>query len=104
MGGEDVSDEVGFEVGEVVERVTVARLGEVNEPDKAAGADEDVFEIQVAVDRGLRADNRFVEERGEAGQRVGQAQAVKARDQFAEERLAHGDDAPRRLIVGRRGR
>src|SRR3990172_3830838 len=77
VGGEDVRDDLGFEMGEVVKRVAVAGLGEVNEADEPAGADEDVFEVEVAVDGGLRADDVLVEERREAGERGRQAQHIK---------------------------
>jgi len=57
-------DQTRFQVGEVEQRVAVARLREVNQPHKAARPHQHVFQIQVAVDRRLRAADALGDSQG----------------------------------------
>ena len=62
---DNMGEEFGTEVGEVVEGVAVAGLGKVDEPEKTTGADKNVFHIEVAMQGGLCAYDSFVEESGQ---------------------------------------
>lgn len=70
--GDDVEDEVHIEVGEVEERGAFTGLGKVYQPEDAARADQDVFEVEVAVDDGAGAVDDFGEGGVEVGEGVGE--------------------------------
>jgi len=51
--GNNLGDDLRFQVGEVEERVAFAGAGKIDQPDKPARPDQHIFQVQVAVDDGL---------------------------------------------------
>ena len=79
--GEKLGDDLGLEVGEVIESVALAGLGEVDQPGHPARTDECIFEVEVAVDGGEAALDGFLEPEVQLGKRVGQPAQVQTTDQ-----------------------
>ena len=79
--GQDVRGDLGGETGEVVERVTLARLGEVDQPDQPARADQRVFQVEVAVDGGPCPLQRGLQPAVEPRERVVKPEEIEAAGQ-----------------------
>ena len=97
LRGEDVRDEFGVEVCKVEQGVAVSGFGEVNEPDEFTGASEDVFDVEVAMYKGLGSVDALAEKFGKVGKRVRKAVKKQVSSGFGEDGLAGGDEASDRV-------